>query len=85
MKALTLKEIIANGLEYSTSWAVYADGFQSESPARVGSTQFVNGGLLDGKKLICNGQQLGDLIQSWGEPDDVEAIIDELAEGHKCS
>ena len=84
MKELTLKEIIANGLEYSTSWAVYADGFQSESQARIGNTQFVNGGLLDGKKLICNGQELGDLIQSWG-PDDVEAIIDELAEDHKCS
>jgi len=84
MKALTLKDIIDNGLEYSTSWAIYADGFLSESPARIGSTQFENGGIMDGKKLICNGQELGDLIQSWG-PDDVEAIIDELAEDHKCS
>lgn len=47
----TLIEILTGGLEYNSTWAIYAERidseFKPESFARFGQTQFENGGVLD--------------------------------------
>lgn len=56
----TLIEILTGHVEYSSSWAVYAEALEPESPARMGQTQFENGGLLDSKQYVIDGVTLGD-------------------------
>jgi hypothetical protein len=79
---MTLQEILSNGLEYSNSWAVYAEvnekgEFDSKLAARFGQTQFENGGLLDGFKLFGTNTQIYDFLCDWN-PEDLTDGIDEL-------
>lgn len=73
----TLVELLEKGLQYDSSWAIYAYGKDADAPARIGQTQFKQGGLLDGMDYIINGQQLGDAILRYtdGDLSTVEHII----------
>ena len=81
-KNYTLEDLIKNGLQYDSSWGIYADGRTPNANARVGQTQFEQGGILDGKQLICNGIQLNDAISRWfdGEEDWENFYIEDFIE-----
>lgn len=67
----TLIEILTGHVEYSSSWAVYAESLEPDSPARIGQTQFENGGVLDDMQYVIDGEQLGDAKLSYvGDKDD---------------
>lgn len=65
-----LRDLITS-IQNSSKWAVYADGTEPSSNARFGQTQFENGGLLDGKKFILDGEQANDALLAFcdGDPD----------------
>lgn len=67
---MTLIELIEKGLQYDSSWAIYAWRNSPDSPARVGQTQFENGGVLDGMDLIIDGVQLGDALERYCDDDE---------------
>ena len=69
-KQYTLVDLLEKGLQYDNSWAIYALGTGPDSPARVGKTQFEQGGILDGKELVINGTQLGDAISAYTDGDE---------------
>lgn len=60
MNSYTLIDLLTGGMEYSGTWAIYAeriDGeFKPESPARFGQRQFENGGLLDGCEFFTTNE-----------------------------
>lgn len=65
----TLSELLEKGLQYDSSWAIYSHGTGPDSPARIGQTQFKQGGLLDGMEYAINGEQLGDAILDYTNGD----------------
>jgi len=65
------------GLAYDKSWAIYSHGTGSHSPARIGQTQFEQGGVLDGMEMVIDGQKLGDALSSYTD-DDEEFDIEEF-------
>lgn len=67
---MTLSELLKNGLQYDESWGIYSLGTGADSPARIGQTQFENGGLLDGMSFVINGERLGDAMRSYTDGDD---------------
>ena len=67
---MTLAEILKDGLQYDFSWGIYSHGTGADSPARIGQTQFENGGLLDGMEFVIDGVKLGDAIRSYTDGDD---------------
>jgi hypothetical protein len=87
MSKHTVASIIKSGVSYDSSWAIYADDCSANAEARIGQTQFDNGGLLDDKKFICTGQQLGDAIQRWTDGEEIDADdldIDGLLQEEIC-
>ena len=80
-----------NRIKYDPSWAIYAEyPLTPESDCRYGQTQFENGGLLDDKEFIINGESANDRISNQIDPEDgdedyqreiaIETLIDELNE-----
>jgi hypothetical protein len=67
---MELAELLKNGLQYDSSWAIYAYGTGPDSPARIGQTQFDNGGLLDGMEFVIDGVKLGDAVRRYTDGDD---------------
>ena len=61
----TLGELLYKGLQYDSSWGIYAFGTGVDSPARIGQTQFESGGILDGMSFIIDGVRLGDAFLSY--------------------
>ena len=87
MSKHTVASIIKSGVSYDSSWGIYADGCTANAEARLGQTQFENGGVLDGKRFICDGVQLGDAIQRWTDGKDVYMVnldIDGLLQEEVC-
>lgn len=72
----TLAELVENGIQYDSSWGIYADECHPDAEARIGQTQFEQGGLLDGKHLIANGVQMGDALSRWFDGDDSDEAHD---------
>jgi hypothetical protein len=72
----TLGELLAKGLQYDSSWAIYSHGTGADSPARIGQTQFKQGGLLDGMEKVIDGVALGDAMLSYTEDCDEDYEID---------
>jgi hypothetical protein len=70
MTKATLSELLKNGLQYDSSWGIYALGTGPDSPARIGQMQFDQGGILDGKSLVLDGVRLGDAVRSYTDGDD---------------
>lgn len=57
---MTLKEAILR-INNESSWSVYAKSpFTADSEARIGQTQFENGGLLDDKEWVGNGDRINE-------------------------
>ena len=73
---LYLKNAVMD-IQNSVGWAVYADGTEPNSLARYGLTLFENGGLLDDKKFIMNGEQANDALMRFCDGD-----LDMIEEGH---
>lgn len=69
-KQQTLLELLEKGLSYDNGVAIYAWGKGADAPARIGQTQFEQGGLLDGMDEIINGEQLNDAILSYIDGDE---------------
>lgn len=83
----TVESLIKSGISYDRSWGIYAESCTADAEARIGQTQFKQGGLLDGKQLICDGQQLGDAIQRWtnGEEFDMDDLdVDSFLQEEIC-
>lgn len=81
----TVRSIIKAGLQYDRGWAIYATSCDAGAEARLGQTQFENGGVLDDKHFICNGEQLGDAILRWTDDEDVDELdIDGLLAEEIC-
>lgn len=79
---MTLQEILSGHLEYSDSWAVYAEldsegHFYADSPARFGQQVFENGGLLDDCVYFASNTQIVDFLNEWNSDDPIDGI-DEL-------
>ena len=85
---MKLKEALAT-INYDSSWAIYAEyPLTEDTPCRFGQTQFENGGLLDDKTFVINGESAHDRVQdmidvSVGEEDyqreiAIETLIFEL-------
>ena len=69
---MKLKEAVLK-IEYNAYWGIYADGTTPESEARFGAVQFDNGGVLDDKFFIMDGEQNGDRLLTYCDGD-LEAI-----------
>ena len=80
-------------ISYDASWGIYAKyPISADSECRYGQTQFENGGLLDDKKFIIDGESATDRIEdmidhSLGEEDyqrevAIQMLIDELNDEH---
>ena len=55
---MKFKEAIRN-IDDSNQWGIYAElPLTIDSEVRIGQTQFENGGLLDSKEYIINGEQV---------------------------
>ena len=55
---MKFKEAIRN-IEDSNQWGIYAElPLTIDSEVRIGQTHFENGGLLDSKEFIINGEQV---------------------------
>ena len=69
-------------ISYDSSFAVYAekidDRFVPHSPARFGQVQFENGGLMDDKEFVCNGEAPHDWAASWADGGDVSEAWEDL-------
>lgn len=78
-QAQTLGSLLYKGLQYDSSWGIYAFGTGVDSPARIGQTQFEQGGILDGMSFVIDGEKLGNAIGALtdGEPDDVMEHVSE--------
>lgn len=66
---MTLEEALQN-IQYDSSWGIWAElnekgYFDLESEARYGQRIFENGGVLDDKVYVCNGQWPSDLRVIW--------------------
>ncbi len=72
MSKHTVESLIKSSISYDRSWGIYATSCEANAEARLGQTQFPQGGLLDGKQLICDGQQLGDALQRWGDGEEID-------------
>lgn len=79
MNASTLIDILTSGMEYSSTWAIYAERiggeFKPESPARIGQRQFENGGLLDACEFFATNEDATDRMNrymgdDWNDLDD---------------
>lgn len=77
MSNQTLGDLLEKGLQYDSSWGIYAFGTGVDSPARIGQTQFECGGILDGMSFIIDGETLGNAISALtqGQPDDVMEYV----------
>ena len=66
---MKLIDILTSGLEYSSTWGIYAeliDGkFTSDSEARFGQRHFENGGLNDGFELFANNEYSTDQMDQY--------------------
>lgn len=78
MANYTLVDLLKKGLQYDSSWAIYAYGKGADSKARIGQTQFENGGLLDGMDFIIDGVQLGNAMTAYMDGDEFEVDYDEF-------
>ena len=78
-QAMNLEEALKN-IQYDRSWGIYAekiDGkFTLESPARYGRVIFENGGLLDDKEYVCNGEFPSDKRVEWCEDSEDDGVWD---------
>jgi hypothetical protein len=57
-------------IQYDSNWGIWAepdeDGkFTEDAEARYGQRIFENGGLLDEKVYVCNGENIGDWLTEW--------------------
>lgn len=68
----TVASLIKSGISYDRGWGIYATDCSPDAEARIGQTQFENGGLLDSKHFICDGQQLGDALLRWTDGEDFD-------------
>lgn len=73
----TLIQLLEKGLPYDSGVAIYAWGKDADAPARIGQTQFEQGGIQDGMDEIINGVRLGDAITRFidGDEDSREHIV----------
>ena len=63
-----LKDLIT-GIQNSSSWGIWAKGTEPESEARYGQAQFENGGLLDDKTFIIDGEQANRAMLAYCDGD----------------
>ena len=56
---MNLSEAILT-IEGDKCWSIYAEEIASDADARIGKSQFKDGGIIDEKKLIMNGSQAND-------------------------
>lgn len=65
----TLIQILMSGLDYSSTWAIYAERidskFRPEAFARFGQTQLENGGMLDNCELFAINERAIDAMSEW--------------------
>ena len=62
----TLMELIKGCLiGCDKKWAIYAESWSPDAPARIGDTQFENGGVLDGFIKIIDGQSFHEEVHDW--------------------
>ena len=78
---MTLKDAILN-INYDSSVAIYADApFSPDSEARIGQNQFENGGVLDKKEWVINGEAANDRaetgLEDFRDHDDFEEMVTE--------
>ena len=82
-------EYALQDISNDSNWGIYASyPLTAQTEIRFGQPQFENGGLLDEKKFVINGESANDRIQdmidvSLGEEDyqreiAIETLIDEL-------
>ena len=63
-----LKNLVVE-IQNDSNWAVYADSNDPEAPARYGQRQFENGGVLDGKHFVIDGQMAAQALMSYTDGD----------------
>ena len=74
---MTLLDALKRGLSIDSNWAIYAESpFTAESESRVGQTQFENGGKLDDKEFVVNGEQLENYIEEFRQ--NIEDLLEDL-------
>lgn len=70
---MKLQDALIN-IQYDISWGIWAEKiegeFTPESPARYGQKCFENGGVLDEKDYIGNGEEIGDSRYSYTQGDE---------------
>lgn len=78
---MKLKDALLD-IEYNSSWAIWADLDESgqlteDAEARYGQRIFENGGLLDDKVFVCDGEQIGNWLTRYGFASDKSDIGDD--------
>lgn len=68
-------------IQYDASWGIWAElvngKFTEDSEWRYGQVLFENGGLLDSKVFLCNGEQIGNWLTSYGFKPDKSDVEDD--------
>lgn len=85
-----LRDLIVNGLQHDSNWGIYAEECSPAAEARIGQTQFEQGGLIDGKRLIVDGVQLGDALLRYTDGDEnaddfIEDWVDDFIRYEICN
>lgn len=65
---MRLKDLVTK-IQGDEGWAVYAESSDPNADARYGQTQFKNGGLLDNKKFIINGENANKALLAYTDGD----------------
>ncbi len=68
----TLREMLCAVVDgyksYDAGWAIYSEmPLALENEARLGQTQFEQGGILDGKAFFADGERIIDAISEYAE------------------
>ncbi|MCY4130071.1 MAG: hypothetical protein OXG15_12630 [Gammaproteobacteria bacterium] len=78
---MKLKKAIST-INYDSSIAIYAESpFTPNSESRIGQNQFENGGILDGKEWVINGDSANDRseygLEEYRDHDEFEEMVSE--------
>ncbi len=66
---MTLLKDLVTKIQDSSQWAIYAGSTDPDADARYGQRQFENGGLLDDKKYIIDGEGANLALMEYTEGD----------------
>lgn len=66
---------------YDENVAIYSQGIEADSPARIGNAQFENGGVLDNCEYFASFAEVQDFAAEYGGDPGPEELFEEFVVG----